>query len=114
MKLDFLLGRFFWFFSSKPIGYALLGTGVVMVFFPIGGNRSSVFDFFSSPSQQSAEVLDMDGFSRIPVLRGGRVKPLDSVARNALLVLRNKRTALDQNDQKVPAIEWLAKVLFDH
>jgi ABC-type transport system involved in cytochrome c biogenesis permease subunit len=114
MNLDFFLRRFFWFFSSKPIGYGLLGAGVVMVFFPIGGNRSSVFDFFSSPSQQSAEVLDMDGFSRIPVLRGGRVKPLDSVARNALLVLRNKRTALDQNDQKVPAIEWLAKVLFDH
>ena len=28
------------------------------------------------------------------MLRGGRVKPIDSVARNTLLVLRNKRTAL--------------------
>ena len=38
--------------------------------------------------------LTLDSFSQLPVLRGGRVKPLDSVARNILLVLRNKRTAL--------------------
>ena len=50
--------------------------------------------------------------SRIPVLRGGRVKPIDSVARITLLVLRSKRTALDENGNKVPAIQWLAEVLF--
>ena len=43
---------------------------------------------------------------------GGRVKPIDSVARNTLLVLRNKRTALDSNGTKVPAIKWLADLLF--
>ena len=37
---------------------------------------------------------------------------MDSVARNTLLVLRNKRTALDENDTKVPAIKWLANLLF--
>ena len=39
-------------------------------------------------------MFDLDAFSQLPVLRGGRVKPLDSVARNILLVLRNKRSAL--------------------
>ena len=34
------------------------------------------------------------------------------MARNTLLVLRNKRTALDEKDTKVPAVEWLAGVLF--
>jgi ABC-type transport system involved in cytochrome c biogenesis permease subunit len=43
---------------------------------------------------QSIETFDLESFSKIPVLRGGRVKPLDSVARNILLVLRNKRSAL--------------------
>ena len=47
------------------------------------------------------------------MLRWGRVKPLDSVARNTLLVLRNKRTALDAEEEKVPAIDWLAQVLFE-
>ena len=59
------------------------------------------------------ETFDLEGFSRIPVLRGGRVKPIDSVARNTLLVLRNKRTALDENGSKVPAINWFAEVLFN-
>ena len=47
------------------------------------------------------------------MLRGGRVKPIDSVARNTLLVLRNKRTALDEQGNKVPAINWFAEVLFN-
>ena len=48
----------------------------------------------------SNTAFDLDTFSKIPVLRGGRVKPLDSVARNILLVLRNKRTALKVLDEK--------------
>ncbi len=96
------------------LGYFLLVGGLSFVFLPFRGTPSSVFDFFSSAPEPNLETLDLDGFSRIPVLRGGRVKPLDSVARNALLVLRNKRTALDQNNSEVPAIEWMAKVLFDH
>jgi len=96
------------------LGYFLLLGGLSFVFLPFRGNPSSVFDFFPSAPEPNLETLDLDGFSRIPVLRGGRVKPLDSVARNALLVLRNKRTALDQNNSEVSAIEWMAKVLFDH
>ena len=46
------------------------------------------------------------------MLRGGRVKPIDSVARNTLLVLRNKRTAIDSNGTDVPAVKWLADLLF--
>ena len=97
---------------SHLLAYFLLVGGLSFVFFPFRGNPSSIFDFFSSAPEPNLESLDLDGFSRIPVLRGGRVKPLDSVARNALLVLRNKRTALDQNNSEIPAIEWMAKVLF--
>ena len=42
-----------------------------------------------------------------------RSEHIDSVARNTLLVLRNKRTALDENGSKVPAINWFAEVLFN-
>ena len=41
------------------------------------------------------------------------MKPLDSVARNVLLVLRNKRTALDADGKKVDAINWMASMLFN-
>ena len=34
------------------------------------------------------EQFDYDAFGRLPVQKDGRVKPIDTVARNALLVLR--------------------------
>ena len=78
----------------------------------MGSTRSSLFDFFTPESKLKLK-LSIWKVSHIPVLRGGRVKPMDSVARNTLLVLRNKRTALDESGNKIPAIEWFAKVLFD-
>lgn len=66
-----------------------------------------------SETSETNESFDLDSFSRIPVLRGGRVKPMDSIARNILLVLRNKRSALDENGEKVGAVKWLAAMLFD-
>jgi hypothetical protein len=36
--------------------------------------------------------MDVAGFSRLPVLNGGRIKPLDTVARTSLLLLRGKQT----------------------
>ena len=89
---------------------ALLGTWVC--FFPNKLGTASIFDFVKAEPAPDSESFDLAGFSRVPVLRGGRVKPIDSVARNTLLVLRNKRTALDGNDKKVPAIDWFVRVLF--
>lgn len=87
--------------------------GLYLSILPFGSTKSSVFDFFKSDHIPNPDSIDLESFSEIPVLRGGRVKPLDSVARNTLLVLRNKRTALDENGSKIPAIEWLANVLFN-
>ena len=92
--------------------WVLLLSGVYFLFLPNKYTKNSLIDFFKPESAQEEEVINLDAFSRIPVLRGGRVKPMDSVARNTLLVLRNKRTALDENDTEVPAIQWLADVLF--
>jgi MFS family permease len=39
-----------------------------------------------------ADDFDVRSFSRLPVLVGGRVKPLDTVARNSLLIMRGKQT----------------------
>ena len=47
-----------------------------------------------APNYNSA--YDVATFSRLPALEGGRIKPLDSVARNALLVIHGKQTVRDQ------------------
>ena len=90
----------------RILSWSLVICGLYFVFFPNKYTSASFFDFFKGEPIGTDESINLDAFSRIPVLRGGRVKPIDSVARNTLLVLRNKRTALDSNGTKVPAIKW--------
>ena len=56
-------------------------------------------------------------FGRLPVVFNGRFQPLDSVARNSLLQLREKQTAnlepwkaWNEKPKIIPAVEWLANV----
>src|SRR5690606_22207734 len=58
------------------------------------------------------DVFDLKTLAELPVVEGGRVKPLDSIARNTLLILRGKQTFEDETGEKKPAIEWAARVLF--
>ncbi|HEY6106605.1 MAG TPA: cytochrome c biogenesis protein CcsA, partial [Anaeromyxobacteraceae bacterium] len=55
--------------------------------------------------------FDVDGCGHLPVLEGGRVKPLDSVARNTLLMIRGQQS-LPHERRTVGAGEWLLEVLF--
>jgi ABC-type transport system involved in cytochrome c biogenesis permease subunit len=55
--------------------------------------------------------FDIDRFGRLPVLEGGRVKPIDSVARNSLLLIRSQQ-AFTWQGRTVGADEWLLDVLF--
>ena len=101
----------FWIITG---GLVLLG--VYLAFLPNKRLSPNSFgDFFKKEPAPVSDAFDYEGFSRIPVLRGGRVKPLDSVARNCLLVMSNKRTAgrekTDGKSEKVPAIEWFAEVV---
>src|SRR5205807_2498422 len=48
---------------------------------------------------------------KIPVSYEGRIKPFDTLARNALAAISDKQTYLDENKQEHPAIEWLLDVV---
>jgi ABC-type transport system involved in cytochrome c biogenesis permease subunit len=58
-----------------------------------------------------AEEFDSAAFGRLPVLEGGRVKPLDSFGRNALLMMRSKQT-VPVDGARFSASRWLLDVLF--
>ncbi|MBI4370919.1 MAG: cytochrome c biogenesis protein CcsA [Elusimicrobia bacterium] len=58
------------------------------------------------PSDWTLDVL-----GRLPVLEGGRVKPLDSFARSSLLMLSG-RQSLASGGRSAGAMEWLADALF--
>jgi len=55
--------------------------------------------------------VDLSTFAALPVKEYGRVKPIDTVARSALMKLRGKQSLRDENGAKTSAIEWFARVL---
>jgi ABC-type transport system involved in cytochrome c biogenesis permease subunit len=57
--------------------------------------------------------FDFSRFSEIPVLVGGRVKPLDTVARNSLLIIHSKQELRLEDGKRLSAMQWLADVLFN-
>jgi len=59
---------------------------------------------------QSDSPYDLQLLGRLPVSSQGRVKPLDTVARNSLMVLSDRQT-FRINRQRQPAIRWLADVI---
>ena len=55
--------------------------------------------------------FDLEAFARLPVLEGGRVKPVDSFARSALLSMRSKQS-VPVDGKAVPAARWLLDAAF--
>jgi ABC-type transport system involved in cytochrome c biogenesis permease subunit len=57
-------------------------------------------------------AIDVAGFSRLPVLVNGRLKPLDTVARSSLLQLQGRQTVTTLDGRKLLPAEWLLDVGF--
>jgi cytochrome c-type biogenesis protein CcsB len=57
--------------------------------------------------------FDLVAFGKTPVLVGGRLKPLDTVARNSLVIIRGKQTLLTADGKSLGAMRWLADVMFN-
>ena len=82
---------------------------------------TAVFAIYAFGGLRPAPVKDFDWqkFGRIPAMANGRFQPLDSLARNSLLQLREKGAAISSTALKgpdkqriMPATEWLAEVMF--
>ena len=54
--------------------------------------------------------FEMQKFGRLPILLNGRIKPLDTVARNSLLIIHGKQTLATDHGSLTP-IDWLAEVM---
>jgi ABC-type transport system involved in cytochrome c biogenesis permease subunit len=54
--------------------------------------------------------FEMDKFGRLPVLLNGRIKPLDTVARNSMLIIHGKQSLRTESGTFLP-MDWLAELL---
>ena len=50
--------------------------------------------------------FDLEAFAELPVQVGGRIKPLDSVARNTLLILSGRQKVVTDEGLTLSPIEW--------
>ena len=76
--------------------------------------------FLGSLRAPQDKGFDYAGFGHLPLLANGRLQPMDSLARNSLLELRDKQTLnlepwKDWNEKPeiIPAAQWLATVMMD-
>jgi ABC-type transport system involved in cytochrome c biogenesis permease subunit len=53
-----------------------------------------------------AKSTPMRQIAELPVIDGGRVKPLDTVVRTQLRIVSHRETYVDKNKQSQPAIRW--------
>ncbi len=65
-------------------------------------------NWIATPSSRARNDISLKTFSKITILNQGRLKPLDSYARNLLLRFSGKSSY-----KKKPAISWLAEALYD-
>ena len=65
------------------------------------------------PRQRSKDDVDLAKFGKLPVLVGGRVKPLDTVARNSLLIIHGKQELRLEGAKRLNALQWLTDVMFN-
>ena len=64
--------------------------------------------FPALPPRRAA--ADLEGFGALPALHSGRLKPLDTIARSGLLLLRGKQSVRFEG-RSVSAIEWMLDVM---
>jgi ABC-type transport system involved in cytochrome c biogenesis permease subunit len=63
------------------------------------------------PPSQPDDQMHLYEFGKLPVVMDGRVKPMDTVARNALMSLSHRQVFKDEDGTYQPAIKWLLDVM---
>jgi ABC-type transport system involved in cytochrome c biogenesis permease subunit len=82
-------------------GLAAVITGVALL---------TVANSLRAPRNPGA--FDLAGFSRLPTLVNGRVKPLDTVARTSLLMMQGRQSVVTPDGRRLSPAEWLLDLLY--
>jgi ABC-type transport system involved in cytochrome c biogenesis permease subunit len=61
---------------------------------------------------KNGDTFDTQGFGQLPVLVGGRLKPLDTVARTSLLLIQNRQRVKTPAGKSLTPNQWLLDALF--
>ncbi len=95
--------------SAVPAPRAM---GRIQRFFPwlLGALVAVYLGSLMVRAQGGSSAVDWNAIARLPVSSDGRVKPLDTFARNSLMRLSGRQT-FDADGRSAPAIEWLVELM---
>ena len=71
---------------------------------------SAVYQFAPLLKDSREGEFDIASFGRLPCVHNGRIQPLDSIARNTLLMLSN-RQSVQHGQNRMEAVRWLLEVI---
>ncbi len=63
------------------------------------------------PERDPEGGMHLREFGRVPAVYQGRCKPLDTLARNSLMVISDRQTFVDTEGTRQPAIRWLLDLM---
>ncbi len=92
--------------SKRPWLTPALSVCLILIF---GGYLASK----ARPPKPTEEGFNFYQAGKIPVAYKGRVKPLDTLARNSLRIMSNKQQFVDANGDEQPAMRWLMDLIVD-
>jgi ABC-type transport system involved in cytochrome c biogenesis permease subunit len=84
---------------NRVFPWAVLGLGVFWVAIAM-----------AQPTDPPGQ-MHLQEFAALPVSHGGRIKPIDTVARNSLMAVSNRQTYYDKDGHSYPAVKWLLDVM---
>lgn len=100
------LGRFLSLAPSSESGIlSSLIPGVVVAL------ASACLLVLALPPKDTEGQMRFQEFAQLPVVDGGRVKPMDTFARTSLKIIRGSETFRDDAGQEQPAVKWLLDVM---
>ncbi len=72
---------------------------------------ATMFLRMARPPEVAEGEMDLAALGRLPVAYQGRVKPLDTLARNTLRIVSNRETFVDEDGNRQPALRWLVDMI---
>jgi ABC-type transport system involved in cytochrome c biogenesis permease subunit len=84
----------------RYVPWAVFGTGLLYVVMAMLPHSSG-----------SDDAMHLDDFARVPIADHGRIKPIDTLARNTLMIISGEQSYRDKKDNRHSAVEWLLDVV---
>src|SRR5262249_46552757 len=75
------------------------------------GAAGALLLILALPSATPKDGMNVTDFAMLPVMDGGRIKPIDTVARVNLMLISGRQSFKDESDATQPAIRWLLDVM---